>query len=76
MREPKKFPRMTKRAKEIARETVREELRARKVRGRTVNRRQAVAVGLSRAREQAELERALGIAEEYGLGYMQGRGAS
>ena len=49
-----KKPKLSKRAKTIARETVAEELRTRKY-----PRRQAVAIGLSRAREQARHEHAM-----------------
>lgn len=72
MKKKKRYPRMSPRAKELAGETVPEELRARRGRKRS----QAIAIGLSRAREQAELERALGIAGEYGVGHMRNRGAS
>jgi hypothetical protein len=58
-------PRMSARARELAKKTVPEEVRARRGRGSERSRAQAVAVGLSRARERAELERALVTAREY-----------
>jgi hypothetical protein len=56
----KKYPKLSRQAKEISRRTVREEVEADKY-----PRRQAVAVGLSRAREAARHEHAMATAREY-----------
>ena len=56
----KRHPKMSARAKEIAGEKVAEEVRT----GRYA-RRQAVAIGLSRAREEARHERAMATARKY-----------
>jgi hypothetical protein len=56
----KKYPKMNRRAKEVSKRTVAEELETGKY-----PRRQAVAIGLSRARDEARHERAMATARKY-----------
>jgi hypothetical protein len=56
----KKYPKLSRRARDLSRKTVGEEIETDKY-----PRRQAVAVGLSRARDQAHHEHAMATAREY-----------
>lgn len=59
-RKTKRYPKLSARAKKLAGKTVAEEMRTRKY-----PRRQAVAIGLARAREEARRERVMATARKY-----------